>query len=267
MVSTRSVEVTSGLVYSEADGLPLHADLYRPDSDGPVPVVVYVHGGGFEVGSRSDRARERLVPFATHSVAVLSVDYRLAPAAHFPAPLHDVRNAIRWIRNNGSDHGLDTTRIGIWGASAGALLSAVAALQPEVNELGDASVQAAALWFGVYDVAAAGARSWLEAAVLPSSFEKALLGAQTPQSDLAREASAIESVSADAPPILLAHGDRDQMVSIAQSADLHRALVRAGGRTTFVTVGGAGHEDVRFETPAHLAMTAAFFETELTQPM
>jgi acetyl esterase/lipase len=92
------VTVSADLAYADVDSQPLLADLYRPATGQAPPVVLYVHGGGFAVGSRSDGAEGRLAALAAHAVAVLPVDYRLVPAAHFPAQLHDVKAAVRRVR-------------------------------------------------------------------------------------------------------------------------------------------------------------------------
>jgi dipeptidyl aminopeptidase/acylaminoacyl peptidase len=80
----------------------------------------------------------------------------------------------------------------------------------------------------------------------------------------ARRASPLSWVSATAPPFLIEHGDRDRMVPPAESAALHDALVRAGAASTLVTVGGGGHEDPRFDSAGHLALTAAFLTSALS---
>jgi acetyl esterase len=110
------------------DGHPAAARLYAPRSDAPLPVLLYLHGGGFTVGS-----------LATHDVlcrqlsrqghcAVLSLAYRLAPEHRFPTALHDAWDALNWLHTQGELLGLDTTRIAIGGDSAGGTLSAVCAL-------------------------------------------------------------------------------------------------------------------------------------------
>ncbi|HEX3516608.1 MAG TPA: alpha/beta hydrolase [Trebonia sp.] len=124
------VTVTADLAYADADGQPLLADLYRPATEQAPPVVLYVHGGGFAVGSRSDGAEGRLAALAAHAVAVLSVDYRLVPAAHFPAQLHEVKAAVRWVRGCAPSLGVDGGQVGIWGASASALLAPLVGLTP-----------------------------------------------------------------------------------------------------------------------------------------
>lgn len=110
------------------DGHHCAARLYAPHSEAPLPVLLYLHGGGFTVGS-----------LATHDVlcrqlsrqghcAVLSLDYRLAPEHRFPTALHDAWDALNWLHQHGTTLGLDSTRIAIGGDSAGGTLSAVCAL-------------------------------------------------------------------------------------------------------------------------------------------
>jgi acetyl esterase/lipase len=168
--------------------------------------------------------------------------------------------------------------VGIWGASAGALLASLAGLTPGQagldGDLGDhldqsSAVQAVVAWFGVADLLASASRSWLEAQILPFNFEATLLGVGSPAevteaADRAREASPLSWVSADAPPFLIAHGDRDRVVPAAQSHTLHEALVRAGARSSLLLVGGAGHEDAAFDAPANLALTAGFLSAALS---
>ena len=110
------------------DGHACAARLYAPRSNSPLPVLLYLHGGGFTVGS-----------LTTHDVlcrqlsrhgdcAVLSLDYRLAPEHRFPTALHDAWDALNWLREQGDMLGLDTARIAVGGDSAGGTLSAACAL-------------------------------------------------------------------------------------------------------------------------------------------
>ena len=115
------------VVYSSVDGLELRLDLYVPDVR-PAPLCIWLHGGGWLRGSRSDRADERLVPLARSGVAVAAVQYRLSGQASFPAPLDDARAAVRWLRAHAHDYGLDAARVGAWGASAGGHLASLLAL-------------------------------------------------------------------------------------------------------------------------------------------
>ena len=121
------------LVYASPEGKPLLADLYLPGGAGePPPAIVWLHGGGWRFGDR------RLAPdlsryFASSGFAMASIDYRLSREAVFPAQLHDVRAAIRWLRGNAARFGIDADRIGLWGASAGGHLAVWAAGQPWIG--------------------------------------------------------------------------------------------------------------------------------------
>jgi acetyl esterase/lipase len=260
--------VERDLVFATAGDTELALDLYRAPHD-DAPLVVYVHGGGWRAGDKADDGPSRVAPLAAHGVTVASVNYRLAPAATFPAPLHDVKSAVRWLRANGAALGLATDRIGIWGASAGAYLGSLAALTPGAFEAGgnldrSSAVQAVVHWFGQSDLVVSAARTAVEARLLPFTFEAGLLGVpDVTEAAGARELSLLAHVTPEAPPFLIAHGDRDRIVPPSEGEALHHALSRAGVATRFDLVGGAGHEDPRFDSPASLAMTAAWLRAVL----
>jgi acetyl esterase/lipase len=229
--------------YGEVLGFrPLELDLHLPEADGPLPGVVYVHGGGWQRGSRRDPPPLLEADFydqiAGRGLAVAAVDYRLSGEARFPAPLEDVRTAVGWVRDHAADFGLDPDRVFLWGDSAGGHLSLLAALT-------GATVRAAVAWFPVTDLAG------LPADVAdaggapdpgPDSREARLLGAPASSvPDLARQASPVTHASAGAPPILLLHGTADDLVPAAQSVRLAEALGRAGARVELELVPGATH--------------------------
>lgn len=267
---THSVTPTTDLAYGED---PLQVlDLYRPDTDGPVPVVLYLHGGGWQVGDKGADAKERLERLASHGVAVASANYRLVPHATFPAQILDAKRAVAWLRENGRQLGLSTQRVGVWGASAGGYLASMLGVTNHDAELADGfdpqdcRVDAVVDWFGQSDVRSNSVRSWLEKEILNPPFEQAFLNIDDPSEDteLVRSASPLLRVTSSAPPFLIVHGDRDRVTPISESAALHDALVRAGVESTFITLGGAGHESHSFDRPDHLAMTAAFLIEHLT---
>lgn len=112
---TRTVRRMPDIRYGEVLGFrPLELDLYVPEADGPMPVVVYVHGGGWQRGSRRDPPPLLDADFyeqiAAQGPAVAAIDYRLSGEARFPAPLEDVRAAVDWIREHGAGYGLDPGR-------------------------------------------------------------------------------------------------------------------------------------------------------------
>jgi acetyl esterase/lipase len=269
----REVTVERDLTYATVDGAELCLDIYRPAEPG-TPVVVYVHGGGWTRGDKGGGSATRLAPLASHGVTVVSVDYRLAPQAVFPQQLHDLKGAVRWLRANGARLGLATERLGVWGASAGAYLGSLLALSEGDSALEGtvggnldqpSAVQAVVHWFGQVDLAASAARSELEARLLPFRFEADLLGVSDPAelAERARGLSLLSRVSPQAPPFLIAHGDRDRVVPPSESFSLHDALSRAGARCRLELLAGAGHEDAEFDSSATLAGTAAWLRAVL----
>jgi acetyl esterase/lipase len=262
------------LCYATVDGEDLCLDLHIPATPDAV-LVVYAHGGGFQLGDKADAVHERLLGLAGYGVAVASINYRHAPRALFPAQIHDMKAAVRWLRGNGGGYGLlRTDRIGVWGASAGGYLATMVALSAGDLEFegdvgGDveqsSAVQAAVIWFAPSDLASSGRRSPLERQILFPSFEAAVLGLDdvTGHPASTSPASALARVSASAPPFLIAHGDSDRMVPPSESAALHDALGRGGVTSTLMSLAGAGHEDPAFDRPELHAMTAAWLRAIL----
>jgi acetyl esterase/lipase len=267
------VAVESGLEFADVGETTLRLDLYRaPQTD--APLVLYVHGGGWRSGDRTDSGAERLAPLAAYGVTVASVDYRLVPGSAFPDQVHDLKGAVRWLRAHGPGLGLRTDRLGIWGASAGAYLGSLVALTAGDEEFEgtvggnleqSSEVQAVVHWFGQADLLASGSRSDIETRLLPFAFEAGLLGVSSvvEAGERARDLSLLTRVSSQAPPFLIAHGDRDHVVAPSEGNALHDALSRAGADTQFVLLGGAGHEGPEFNRPATLAMTAAWLRDKL----
>ena len=241
---TPQVRRVPDIRYGEVLGYrPLELDLYlpvMPEAGGPLPAVVYVHGG--QRGSRREPPPLITADFydgiAAQGFAVAAVDYRLSGEARFPAALEDVRTAVSWVRDNAAAYGLDPGRVFLWGDSAGGHLALLAALT-------GATVQAAVAWFPVTDPA--GMPSDLAEArgvpdLRPDSCEARLLGAPARSSPTwARQASPVTYASAGAPPILLLHGMVDDLVPAAQSVRLAEALDRAGASVDLELVPGATH--------------------------
>jgi acetyl esterase/lipase len=244
------VQVEKNLVFAAHDGSDLTLDIYRPSHD-DAPVTLYVHGGGWRRGDKTDDGARRLAALSACGVTVVSVNYRLVPRARFPGQLHDLKAAVRWLRGNGPRLGLPAERIGIWGASAGAYLGSLLGLTAGIDRFEgtvgghfgrSSAVQAVVHWFGQSDLVASGSRTEVETRLLPFAFEAGLLDVEdiADAADRARELSLLSWVSAGAPPFLIAHGDRDHIVLPSEGLALHHALVRAGAQSRFELLGGAG---------------------------
>ena len=173
-------------MYARVGGTSLRLDLYTP-SEAPsgLPTLLYLHGGAWAVGDKSDAVAERLMPIVANGFAVASVNYRLIPSVRFPVPVHDVKAAVRWLRANAAEYGLDPDRIAIGGVSAGGHLASLTALtagdaQLEGN-VGDhlgvsSAVSAAVAYCPTSDFLLSGGRNTLETQILPPPETAALLG-------------------------------------------------------------------------------------------
>lgn len=250
------VRVVSGVAYAALPGVrPLELDLYLPpDQHGRAPVVIFLHGGGWRLGSRQSAGpaypNASPSPFeqvAAAGIAVASVDYRLSGEARWPAQLHDAKAAVRWLRARAGEVAIDPDRLAAWGESAGGHLAALLGLtgpdlDGDVGLIGPSSaVDAVVAWYPPSDLAALPADSGFDPAV-PDSREALLLGAPLSEvPELARQASPITYVRAESPPILLLHGRDDRMIPCMQSERFAAALTRAGARLEFETYPGADH--------------------------
>jgi acetyl esterase/lipase len=230
------------LEYAKVGDRVLHIDLYLPEkADAPVPVVVWIHGGGWEAGGKSPCPA---VPFVAHGYAVASVQYRFSSAAPFPAQLHDCKGAIRWLRAHASEHHLDPTRIGVWGHSAGGHLAAllgtsagVAALEGDVggNPEHSSAVQAVCDASGPTDLLV------LNGDRPETPITHLLGGTIAAKRDLAVHANPITHVDPTDAPCLLMHGEKDNLVPTAQAELLARALEAKGVPVRVRIIEGAGH--------------------------
>ncbi len=235
--------VQHDLTYCVADGVPLKLDLYYPDrADGPLPLVVYVHGGGWTSGDKSGGAGARdIPPLRERGYLVAAINYRLAPRFKFPAQIEDVKCAIRSLRAHAGEWGLDPGRIGVWGGSAGGHLVALLGTLDEGVFEGSGGypeyssrVQAVVDMFGPADL------TQLFAGASSQKLEE-VFGTTDRNSEIVRQASPVSWVSSDDPPFLILHGERDTLVPPSQSQELYDRLREAGVPATLVIVKNAGH--------------------------
>jgi acetyl esterase/lipase len=211
----------------------------------PHPVAVFVHGGGWEHGNAGPS--NRLSPVESGLVGqgfvVGSVNYRLGPQYVWPAQIEDVKCAIRYLRANAAAYGIDTSRVGVWGSSAGGhLVSMLGTAGPsagyDVGQYLDQSsaVQAVVDEWGPADLTASG---WGSAA---STVITQVFGvAPGEPSSALRAASPVTYVARNDPPFLIIQGAADTTVPASQSQELAAALHSAGVPETLVMVQNAGH--------------------------
>lgn len=262
-----TVERRADLVYREVGGIKLTLDLYLPREKAaqPLPVVLWVHGGGWSRGSKD---RCPVTWLAEQGFAVASVQYRLSPQARWPAQIEDCREAVRWLRRRAAELGLEARRVGVMGGSAGGHLAALMGTLPlPADEAVSSRVSAVCDWYGPSDLLTMPANVITEtrprAEVEKSNGALLLGGAVMDLPERAKQASALHQVSADDAPFLIMHGDADPQVPLEQSARLHEALLQAGVESTLVILPGAGHGGAAFQTPEARASILAFFQKHL----
>lgn len=248
-------------------------DLYLPRSaNRPFPVVLWVHGGGWEGGNKENPPAMFLIG---KGYAVASINYRLTrePKACFPAQIHDCKAAVRWLRANAKQYNLDPDHIGAWGGSAGGHLVALLGASGEVKELEgnvgnhlkmSSRVHAVCDWFGPTDLE--------KFADFQASFPglppdcpmqmitKLFGGPIAKSKKLAQQANPITHITAKSPPFLIMHGDRDTLVPLDQSQLLVNAIKAAGSQVDFHVLPGAGH-DIR--GIANIRIVEEFFNEHL----
>jgi acetyl esterase/lipase len=254
--------------YVPGGGTRRMLDVYfAAESRKPLPLVVWIHGGGWRNGSKD---RTPALPLLADGFAVASVTYRFSQDAPFPAQIEDCKAAIRWLRAHAKELNIDPARIGVWGSSAGGHLVAMLGTAGEMNDwdkgdnLSESSrVQAVCDWFGPAELLTMGAQSGPDSRIQhdsPDSPEARLVGGALQENkDKARAASPLSYVSADDPPFLIMHGDRDLLVPHQQSVDFQSALKRVGVVSTRRTLEGSGHGDGGFRNPEAIAAVRDFF--------
>jgi acetyl esterase/lipase len=231
------------IVYARPPGFrPLTLDLYLPRGAvrRPLPLVIYVHGGAWMAGQAraagafADFPRV-LASLAGRGVAVASINYRLSGEARYPAAVDDVRAAVAFLGANARRFGVDSSRVILWGSSAGAQLAALAATRCE--SAGRNCVQGVVAWYGIFDLATL--ESSGQGGESPTG---AFLGCSPGDcSALAAEASPVTHVDASDPPFLILHGLDDRVVASEQSRIMERRLREAGVAVQADYLPGVGH--------------------------
>jgi acetyl esterase/lipase len=243
-----ALDIQKDIVYGTAAGLELKMDFAKPTlcAAQSVPLVVYLHPGGWRGGDKSGAVESSdHVMFYQLGFAVASIDYRLAPGSRFPAQIHDAKLAIRYLRQNAGRLGIDPDRIGVWGASAGAHLAFLLAATTEADGLEgpglegvSSRVQGAVGWFAPTDL-----NDYAQGA--PTDILEMLtdlLGCPPPSCPaLAAMASPTTYVRSGGPPILVAHGDLDEVVPYRQARIMAERLRAAGNGGALIEVLNAAH--------------------------
>ena len=249
------MNVERGVLYDTIDQYKLYLDIAMPKEGGPYPCVVLFHGGAWRGGSRKEisegykRKDGRVEPSALEDIAArgyvaVAPSYRLAPKFQFPAQIQDARAAVRFLRANAKEYGIDRDKFAAAGFSAGGHLALLLGLADKVegwdaggNLEQSSRVQCVVDFFGPADLSLYAVSPALEDAYMVPVFGKAC----KTDPDVYKKASPITYVSKTAPPTLIIHGTFDLIVPIIHSENLEKKLKDAGAKVEMITVRGEGH--------------------------
>lgn len=235
--------------YSRPDGKPLLLDIHVPEGKGPFPGAIVVHGGGFDQGTKKSYVGPVLDVLTKAGFAWFSIDYRMAPDYHFPQPVEDVDNAIRWVKRNAAAYNVNPTKIALIGESAGAYLITYAA----THETPETKLAATVDLYGPVDYAqqALLRRDHPERFDMEGANRHAAHGggngyfgvAKLDYAGIARlhQISPITAVHRGMAPFLIIHGTADNQVAYEESPAMCEAMKKAGAACELISIEGGGH--------------------------
>jgi acetyl esterase/lipase len=271
--SAQTARKTADIEYARVGDHALKLDLYQPGQP-DAPLLVWVHGGAWERGSKEQMQVERLLD---HGFAIASVDFRPASAAPFPAQVHELKAAVRFLRAQAGQYGYDASRIGVLGASSGGHLAALvgttngdADLEGTLGDHRDtaSTVHAIVSYFGASNLLTILDQSTPFGLGVRTPALERLLGALPKDTEaLARRASPVFQVDGSDPPLLLLHGDQDPQMPINQSHELEGAYEKAGLEAELIVVHGAAHGGEAFFDEARTDQVAAFLDEHLRREL
>lgn len=230
------------VVYTKVKDWEGKMDLYLPPKTSKAtPVVINIHGGGWNHGEKESQTG--FSTFFKAGFAVANIEYRLTGQATAPAAVEDTRCALIYLIKNAKDLNIDVNKIVIMGGSAGGHLALMGGLlgndhRFDTNCPGVENIKVAAIIdkYGISDV-----WDWGYGLIKTSKSAVNWLGGKAKDEAFAKSVSPIFYVNKNSPPTFIVHGDADPTVPYQQSVDLHKKFVAAGVKTEFITVEGGLH--------------------------
>jgi len=263
------VEIIPDVVYGHKDGLAMTFDVIKPKTNANGAAVVFmVSGGWVSTWAPPELTANRFDALLKKGFTVIAVRHGSSPKYLIPDIVSDVRLAIRFIRHNAAQWGVDPERLGVHGASAGGHLSLVLAT---TSDKGDPAAKDAILresdrvasvvaYFPPVDL-----RAWARG-LAPAGPEARIFPALNFEREKAADYSPIVHVTKDDPPTLLIHGDKDPLVPISHSQDLYKVMQQTGVKSEFITIPGAVHGFTGADAERANAAMVAWFEQTLIRP-
>ncbi len=252
------------IVYATVGGKSLTLDVYLPTGVASPPLLVWVHGGAWRQGSKASAP----LGFVRNGIAVASLDFRLSTEARFPAMVHDIKAAIRFLRAHWTMYGYRGDRMAIGGDSSGGHLATLVGVTSGVVELEgtvgeyraqSSAVQAIIDYYGATNLTTILSQSTpFGLGVREPALDLLLGGQPNLMKALAERASPVLHVDRSDPPLLIFHGDRDPQMPINQSHELHGAYKKLGLDVAFTVVHGSAHGGQAFYEGEYLEQAVAF---------
>ena len=273
-VTQEALTLITGMTYARVPSWygftkeDLKMDLVMPKNaagHAPMPAVLWLCGGAFCVVDRSVWMPQ-MVDLARKGYVVASANYRTSNAVPFPAPLQDVKAAIRFLRANAAEFCIDPDRIAVMGESAGGTMASLAGVTAGMREFEvgaypetSSAVQAVVDFYGLTDMSTMPDHS--DDANVADWTMDAFLGGVTKEK--LEKTSAVNYVTADTPPFMILHGSADITVAMANSENLYNKLTECGVPAEFYVLEGAGHGDDRFYQPPMIDLIDGFLKKYL----
>jgi acetyl esterase/lipase len=267
--------VDRNVVYGMYSGLALLMDVHRPETANGYGVV-FVAGSAWNapLTYRASALKDAQIGDWAPSLlgagyTVFALNHRATPRFHYPEPVDDVQRAIRFIRHNAKQFGIDPARLGALGGSSGGHLVGLAAMlnapgladDPDPVNRQPATLQCVVLRATPSDLKAMIGTSGIATAAVVALLNR-LPSPSADDQKVYREASPISHVAATSPPVLLLHGDADDTVPYQQSVAMEAALRGATVPVKLVRVAGGAHgSDFGMGGKPHAQMPAVLRET------
>ena len=267
LIIPEAVVFEQGIEYSNPDNQHLQLNVARPkNATGSLPAILCIHGGGFRAGHR-DSYNKLCLTLAEHGFVAATVSYRFAPKYQFPAAVHDVKAAVRWLRANASKYRINPLLIGVTGGSAGGHLAQFLGVTPDLKQFEgeggnpeqSSRVSCVVNFYGPSDFTKSYGKSVDAAEVLPLFFggnleterHKHILG------------SPLYWVTPSAAPTLCVHGTEDKYVAYEQATWIVERLKACDVEAELLTLPGAGHGFKGAEAEKAEKALISFFEAHL----
>ena len=284
-ITRPQISMMADVTYSQAEikGFPnkdLKMDILRPLSDHALPAVIYIPGGAFLQSNRTNNLQNRL-RIAEAGFIVASIEYRTSPLSAFPAPIQDVKSAIRYLKAKSEHFGIQPDKIAVWGESAGGYLATFAGATNGISYFDkgyflDSSSHIAAVidCFAVSDLSKIDetySKQMREIHYSPTLPEAEMLESVSPGADKDEthdpvtldKANPLNYITSKTPPFLIMHGDKDHIVPIDDSKKLHAKLQEKGIESSFYIIDNAEHAGIIWEQPTVVQILIDFLNSHL----